>query len=213
MNDKVEYQHFNFGPFVFYIRLPDNIKERMLADAQDIYDLPTHEYHLAGEIEKQRKYKQETTEWFLQETSNIFQIYRTEHCKFHELPDLPVHYEGGDMWVNFMEAGESNPSHIHGGDLSFVYFLKVPWQIRDEGILQEGRGDAPGRLTFDYTHSSNPPWGTCTKSIEPKEGHMVIFPSMLRHYVTPFKSNVQRISISGNLTITNRDTFPYKTYF
>ena len=216
MNDKVEklqYQHFNFGPFVFYIRLPDRIKERMLADAQDIYDLPSHEYQLAGEIEKQRRYKEETVKWFVEETSRIFQIYRAEHCKFHEIPDIIFQYEINDIWVNFMEAGEVNPTHVHGGDLSFVYFLKVPWQIRDEGILHEGRNSAPGRLTFDYTHDSHIPWGTCTKSIEPKEGHMVIFPSMLRHYVSPFKSKVQRISISGNLLVKNRDEFPYKHYF
>ena len=100
MNDKVEklqYQHFNFGPFVFYIRLPDRIKERMLADAQDIYDLPSHEYQLAGEIEKQRRYKEETVKWFVEETSRIFQIYRAEHCKFHEIPDIPVQYEINDI--------------------------------------------------------------------------------------------------------------------
>jgi uncharacterized protein (TIGR02466 family) len=36
---------------------------------------------------------------------------------------------------------------------------------------------------------------------EPKEGDLIMFPSWLRHYVEPSKSNEDRISIAFNLEI------------
>ncbi len=30
------------------------------------------------------------------------------------------------VWVNFMKAGEWNPSHSHSGDISCVTYLQVP---------------------------------------------------------------------------------------
>ena len=39
-----------------------------------------------------------------------------------------------------------------------------------------------------------------------------IFPELLQHTVVPYKSDVTRISVSGNLKATNLHTFPAR-YF
>ena len=36
-------------------------------------------------------------------------------------------------------------------------------------------------------------------SFMPEENDMFIFPAWLKHYVAPYKSNVTRISVSGNV--------------
>jgi hypothetical protein len=43
-------------------------------------------------------------------------------------------------------------------------------------------------------------------------GDIYIFPAMLQHWVVPFKSKIERISVSGNLEITNKNDLP-KNYF
>ena len=42
---------------------------------------------------------------------------------------------------------------------------------------------------------------TCTRSKNlPQRGSCYIFPALLSHHVAPFKSDVTRISVSGNVT-------------
>ena len=41
----------------------------------------------------------------------------------------------------------------------------------------------------------------------PKVGDIVIFPSWLQHHVNAFKSDVERISVSGNIKIKTFDIF------
>ena len=55
-------------------------------------------------------------------------------------------------------------------------------------------------------------WATIGHFISPKTGDMCIFPAQQQHWVAPFKSNVTRISVSGNLKIIYPDGLP-KGYF
>ena len=103
-------------------------------------------------------------------------------------------------WVNFMVAGEFNPPHVHKHcDFSSVLFVKVPDELKEEHKNFKGRGGGPGSLAFSYgeslSHSINHMY------FFPEEGDFFIFPSTLTHFVAPFLSKGERISMSANFKL------------
>lgn len=114
------------------------------------------------------------------------------------------------VWMNIQREGEWNPPHKHMGDITFVLYVDMPEEIKNEGGVRDGF--QPGSITFFYNCSSSVERGNdifssmvmrtlAPKSIVsmvPNRGDLLIFPSYLIHYVEPFKSKVERISISGN---------------
>ena len=65
----------------------------------------------------------------------------------------------------------------------------------------KGTGLGPGTITFFYGEDQK---GIVTAhGVRPTESDLWIFPASLRHMVPPFRSDVTRISISGNLIITD----------
>ena len=104
-------------------------------------------------------------------------------------------------WVNYMVAGESNPLHTHDDDLSFVLFTKIPKNLLSEYKNNVGNAK-PGLLNFRYSLSSGN-YEIDQHSFFPIVGDLFIFPANLHHYVNTFKSKGERISVSGNIKVTN----------
>ena len=103
-------------------------------------------------------------------------------------------------WVNFMKAGEYNPPHIHTKcDFSSVLFVKIPEKLKEENKKFEGTGGGPGTISFTYGEIQ--PYSSTHKYFFPEEGDLHIFPASLTHFVAPFMSRVERISISANFRI------------
>ena len=110
-----------------------------------------------------------------------------------------------DLWVNFQRKYEHNPLHTHGGQLSFVIWHRVPYDIEEERKLPHlNRGNTPTAGVFyfnipDFTARG----GVKQEHIvvdDTKEGQMIIFPSIIQHGVYPFyTSDEYRISVSGNI--------------
>ena len=101
-------------------------------------------------------------------------------------------------WVNFMVAGEFNPPHIHSKcDFSSVLFVKVPEKLKEENKKFPGAGKGPGSISFMYGEER--PHSMTYKGFFPEEGDLYIFPADLEHWVYPFISKGERISISANL--------------
>ena len=101
-------------------------------------------------------------------------------------------------WVNFMKAGEFNPPHIHDDcDFSSVLFVKVPEKLKEENKKFPGAGKGPGSISFMYGEER--PHSMTYKGFFPEEGDLYIFPADLEHWVYPFISKGERISISANL--------------
>lgn len=111
-------------------------------------------------------------------------------------------------WVNFMKAGDFNPPHNHGGEISFVVFPDVPDELIEENKAFKGNSVGPGAIDFRYVTVS-PATNQFTNShgFMPRTGSFYIFPARLEHWVFPFKSDVTRISISGNLAEKGEDHF------
>lgn len=112
-----------------------------------------------------------------------------------------------DLWVNLQKKYEHNPPHTHGGDLSFVIWLKVPYDIEKEKSLPNLRkalNPSAGGFYFTYACSSEK-GGVGYHYIQidqSKEGYMALFKSDLQHAVFPFyTSNEYRVSVSGNIGV------------
>ena len=106
-----------------------------------------------------------------------------------------------NLWINFMKKGEYNPPHGHNGNFSFVLYLQVPAELQKEDESFEGSGFGPGTINFLYGEQQNNI--RTSHGILPVENDLIIFPASLKHTVPPFKSDVERISVSGNWYITD----------
>jgi len=206
----VKSTHMNWGPFVMKTKLPDYIIKKLKTEGKKAKE--SYNHALAGHLKNQFLYPQQVQEWFYTEIHPIIQAYRNGHCKFHGIEELNVDLQADDLWVNFMEPGDFNPVHTHGGDYSFVVFVDVPKELKKEQREFEGTSGKPGALMFEYTQQARPRWATTGTTVLPETGDMFMFPALLQHWVAPFKSNVTRISVSGNLRVKNWDKLP-RDYF
>ena len=110
------------------------------------------------------------------------------------------------LWVNFQKKGEFQPIHDHSGTFSFVIWMDIPYDWKDEAKLPFVRPNnkIPPGGNFSFVFSN----GNCrqvherTISMSPEmNGYCCFFPSDLCHQVYPFyTSDKERISISGNIT-------------
>ena len=103
-------------------------------------------------------------------------------------------------WINFQKKNEYNPPHNHPCDLSFIAYLQVPKEIglEHEALKDGAKGSwRPGNVYFDYGEQL--PF--CVKSFGkyPQKGDLFLFPGWVMHHVHDFKSDVERISVSGNV--------------
>ena len=107
------------------------------------------------------------------------------------------------IWVNYMKAGEWNPAHNHTGKISCVLYLKVPKEIEIENKTAEhtSKGNTPsaGKIEFQFCNTGMP-FSSGGYMKTPKEKTIFFFPARLSHMVYPFKSNVERVSVSVNFS-------------
>ena len=104
------------------------------------------------------------------------------------------------VWINFQKRNEYNPEHTHfGSDLSFVIYLKIPHSIREEynSWSNRDKGLPPGCISFSYGEKSN--FCINGRNAFPQENTIFIFPSYVRHAVSHFESDCERISVAGNI--------------
>ena len=115
-----------------------------------------------------------------------------------------------DWWVNYQHEGDYNPLHDHGGIFSFVIWMKIPTDWRDQKKLPRSTHSTSNTVSnfqFVYTNHLGK-ITTHTYYMSPEmEGGMLFFPANLKHTVYPFYDcKEERISISGNISV--RSTSP-----
>ena len=102
-----------------------------------------------------------------------------------------------ESWAVLINNGGYSNYHTHPGwFMSGVYYVKVP-----EDISQEEARDIGGIIQIPDTRS-----GACgtnheggTWSMMPEEGCGLVFPSWMPHFVTPYRGDSYRISLSWNI--------------
>lgn len=121
--------------------------------------------------------------------------------------NLPLVLES--LWVNFQKKHEFNPNHNHSGVMSFVIWIEIPYDIKEEissGSGKNSNNNLSSVFQFTYCdilgHIINYPIYV-DKSYE---GKIMIFPNKLLHCVYPFfSSDEYRISVAGNVSINAKD--------
>jgi|SaaInlStandDraft_6_1057023.scaffolds.fasta_scaffold81143_2 hypothetical protein len=105
-----------------------------------------------------------------------------------------------DLWLNVMHRYEHNPSHSHIGLFSFVWYLDIPEEIRQECYNQKSNGKTRGTIQFDSNRTN------IHFNLNPKTADVFIFESGHKHQVYPFYTDNERYSMAGNVhSITFKD--------
>ena len=117
------------------------------------------------------------------------------------------------LWVNFQKKHEFNPPHTHKGIMSFVLWLDIPYDIKDEINTTSSRDSAvkiPGHFQFLYIDSIGN-IRTCNLPVDKTwNGKMAVFPAKMNHAVYPFStSDDYRITISGNIKFLTGPVVPF----
>ena len=100
-------------------------------------------------------------------------------------------------WVVSQYAGEYNPWHHHNGDFSSVIFLKLPPKMHEEWE-EEWKDHYPSNGLLEFMFGENLGFRSDILKVKPEVGKLLVFPSWLKHFVYPFKSEGERRSMSFN---------------
>ena len=181
-----------FAPLVYFTRVPNNIIAMLAAageTARAESDAINHQ--LAGEI------KHEYSLVFSDVDSSIWvDFVKVKTIEFYDkTPITPNHTNLlknaslAQPWINYSYAGDFNPSHMHPASLSYIIYVDIPDNIRDN--YKNSYSQTKGVLELSYNNTQ--------VHVSPRTGDMIIFPSTVYHGVYPFDVDGCRISVAGNI--------------
>ena len=189
-----------WGPFVLETKVEQEFVDILLEKGNESREKNLdNRKQLAGMIDNEYYYE-DFESWFIPKFTPHVNDYIDGLKNTWSLPTKTVkEWTSTALWINYQQAKEYNPPHIHDQDLSFVIYLQVPDEIVKENkeTTHEHNNAGPGMIVFDYGVQV---LFTITRYCKlPEVGDLYIFPAWLPHHVHAFKSNVERISVSGNI--------------
>jgi len=172
---------------------------------------------LAGNISSSNLIKDEGNLFYDNILSKFIEKYDQEYPRytskaFRINPEVAseVCYTLSTMWVNRQKQYEFNPLHDHLGLFSFVVWMKIPTNWKDQKkipISKESNSSSISNFSFSYTNILGESWEQHINMSSEMEGVIVFFPSSLRHQVYPFfNCEEERISISGNIVFNSKSS-------
>ena len=110
------------------------------------------------------------------------------------------------MWAVSQWAGDFNPFHIHEGQLSGVFYLRVPKSLPEE-YAKEDHYPTVGDITWFNGQAAT--FSGHKFQHSPTVGDIFLFPNWLAHGVYPFRTqNEERRSVSFNLQLIKKEGDP-----
>ena len=194
----INYEVLRWGPCLVKTKITEEWRQLFLSEARA--SKKDFESRLAGMLKRQVEFRNSSL--FDKFFSDMFKMY--DHALQDWTGDRNIIAGGGEMynleslWANFQGPGDFNPPHSHGGALSWGIYLQIPDELTEENKQYKGTSAGPGGITFSY--GDGPREVITYQTFLPQTGDMYIFPAWLQHWVYPFKSDVERISVSGNVT-------------
>jgi hypothetical protein len=212
-DERVDWEEFYLPNIpIFKSKLPPKIITRLWRYIEKSEVEFNHE--LAGNISKSVKLDDE--ENFL--LKNVLNIPIRELCNYkktnfpwYKTPTSGKHEKLilTSLWVNFQNKYEFNPLHSHSGLISFVIWLKIPTNWREQHALpfvKHSQAPAASDFCFTYTNVLGQLQDLPILMDKSSENHMIVFPAALRHQVYPFfDCDETRISISGNVAFDSSE--------
>jgi len=194
--DNLSYKFYHWGPFLFHTKITSKECKIILREGEKCRKKSNdYRYTLAGHLSEEYTFTdaKDMVAWL----NKYFEAYVVAYNKWrggeHMLSTLTLE----SLWVNYMKANEFNPPHDHSGDLSFVIYPEMPKVITEENKRYKGTTMGPGGISFFYGQGDRQYINVVQHLPEP--GDMFIFPASLKHWVYPFRSNIERVSVSGNI--------------
>tara|TARA_Y100001963_G_C6784221_1_gene451636 strand:+ start:320 stop:937 length:618 start_codon:yes stop_codon:yes gene_type:complete len=114
-----------------------------------------------------------------------------------------VSFHLNSMWININTKNHYNILHTHPcSDLSGVIYIKNPHN-GGKIVFRSPHEFTCFAETHSYTEEINKKYDNYGAYwMDPKEGTILMFPSMLQHSVTPNGSDEERITASFNITVS-----------
>jgi len=200
-----------FGPLVYSTDISGEFHEFLLDGLDDCRKSQDARTRLVGNIDKQRFAvydPQKFTKFidphlinYLQEKynrqNNIKDICFDKRIEWNPETSKIEYNLGQGPWVNFQKKSEFNPLHNHSGILSAIIFIKIPDELKEERNNSDYSAKTAGCLEFFHMNQHI--------VVKPKTAMLYFFPAYLWHAVYPYQSDVERISMSFNLTNVRLD--------
>jgi len=167
-------------------------------------------HNLAGNISKSYDIEDDEDGYFFNQVLwPQVEMFRNANRGMDPLPN-PVHGDDmelylHDLWVNYQYKHEFNPYHFHGGMYSFVIWMKIPYDWREQNKLpfldgMKEHDKKPSIFEFQYLDLLGNILHYGYRLDSSMEGRMLFFPARLEHTVYPFYNcDDARISIAGNI--------------
>ena len=199
---QIKVDTYNWGPCVIKLKILDNFKKLLLDEAEKnkagFYGDGDYRHKLAGQLDTEIGYSQESKDVLGPELAKYLGVYDQMFQKFQNKKyETSPHYALTALWINYQRKHEFNPPHDHDGALSFVIYLDIPEALHKENKEYIGKSCGPGGIQFIYGEGNRQ--AITYMSEIPTTGDMFVFPAWLKHWVSPFHSDVTRISVSGNV--------------
>ena len=151
----------------------------------------------------------DTDNWFFDNTCNSVigkykEIFKKSTAfNTQEIFKNDIDYVLNKFWVNFQKQHEFNPIHNHSGVYSFVVFMKIPTDWREQHeipFVKDSNAPKASDFEFVYTDVMGNVTGYTYSLDSSFEGIMLFFPAEMMHQVYPFYNcEEERITISGNI--------------
>ena len=189
--------------------LPKSVMARLQNYIETAKKNPTNvNKDLAGNISKSLLMKDKDN-WFFQTILipliDRFMKYYPLYTRTIGVLSEDAPYYLSSFWVNFQKENEFNPFHDHSGAFSFVIWVKIPTDWKEQHALPiSANSNAPKASNFEFRYTTMlGEIGYFPYHLDKEaEGHMLFFPAKLMHTVYPFYNcDKERISISGNICI------------
>ena len=112
------------------------------------------------------------------------------------------------MWVNYQNKHDYNPVHNHNGVYSFVIWMNIPTEYKDQAKLAnavDATTSWNSTFAMHYTDSLGRLRTQMYEMGKVYEGRMLFFPSAMHHEVYPYyECDEQRITVSGNIWLKDK---------
>ena len=193
--NEIKFNFYHWGPFLFHTTISKEQCQMLLdAGAKCRKDEKlNYQAKLAGHI--RHEYELRPADQIASWLAKYFEAYAIGYNQWRGKGSMKPNFNLTALWINYMRAGEFNPPHDHSADLSFVIYPHVPQELIDECNAFKGTMRGPGGSSWYYGEGNR----QCISVVNqlPTTGDMFIFPASLKHWVFPFHSDVERVSVSG----------------
>jgi len=128
----------------------------------------------------------------------------TQTVDYMDIGDRKWQFSVDSVWANFQRKHEFNPVHNHGGTLSFVIWVQIPYELEEEFKQSREHNDYPKTTScfqFLVTNTMGQIYNHTLPVDKTWQGKIIMFPAKMMHTVYPFyTSDEYRISVAGNVT-------------